>query len=303
MKTTRLASLPVRSRLRALVGCAVALACFALAPGTTVHSEDPAGPLRITWKQRLLTITGGTLPDKVEVWYIEAYCRPGSADRDWGQTVIRHKSRLVEADDGGRRIVLEDRLEDGVVVRHVLTTGADYVDFDIRAHNPTDRPSPVDWAQPCVRVDRFTGTTRRDARALVPAYVRQSFLFLEGRLTMMPTHPWATKARYTPGQVYRLPGINPDDVNPRPLSSLIPSHPLVGCFSADRQHMLAIAFVPCQEIFQGVIACLHSDFRIGGLAPGQTKKIHGKIYVLEKADGGQLVRRFQRDFPSWKAER
>jgi hypothetical protein len=49
-------------------------------------------------------------------------------------------------------------------------------------------------------------------------------------------------------------------------------------------------------LFQGVITCLHSDFRIGGLAPGETKKIRGKIYVT-RDDVDALVARYQRDFP------
>ncbi len=114
----------------------------------------------------------------------------------------------------------------------------------------------------------------------------------------MPTRPWATKALYTPGQVYRLKHVNPDNVNPRPLSPLIASNPIVGCFSADGSKLMAIAFVPCQEIFQGVIACLHSDFRVAGLAPGQTKQVRGKIYFLD-ADIDRLLNRFRRDFPRY----
>ena len=74
--------------------------------------------------------------------------------------------------------------------------------------------------------------------------------------------------------------VNRGDVNPRPLSPLVPSSGLTGCFSADERMILAVAWEPYQEIFQGVIACLHSDFRIGGLKPGETKKIHGKLYVV-----------------------
>ena len=47
---------------------------------------------------------------------------------------------------------------------------------------------------------------------------------------------------------------------------------------------------------RGVITCMHNDFRIGGLAPGQTKHIRGKLYVVP-ADTQALIRRFQTDFP------
>ncbi len=41
---------------------------------------------------------------------------------------------------------------------------------------------------------------------------------------------------------------------------------------------------------------MHSDFRLGGLQPGETKKIHGTIYIVP-ADIDQLLARFEREFP------
>jgi hypothetical protein len=176
------------------------------------------------------------------------------------------------------------------------------VDFRVVARNPTDKPSLVHWAQPCMRVDLFTGKGRADMRALVPAYVRQSFLFIDGKLTMMPTEPWADKAINIPGQVYAPAHVSREDVNPRPLSVLVPSNGLVGCYSGDRKLILATAWEPYQEVFQGVIACLHSDFRVGGLAPGETKHIRGKVYIVD-ADTDALLRRFERDFPEQARKR
>ena len=71
---------------------------------------------------------------------------------------------------------------------------------------------------------------------------------------------------------------NRNDVNPRPLSSLVPSNGLVGCFSKDEKQIMAVAWEPYQELFQGVGVCIHSDFRIGGLHPGKTKRIRGTMY-------------------------
>ena len=59
---------------------------------------------------------------------------------------------------------------------------------------------------------------------------------------------------------------------------------------------MAVAWEPYQEIFQGVEACFHSDFRIGGLKAGKTKKIRGKIY-LTGGDVEALIKRYERDFP------
>jgi hypothetical protein len=46
---------------------------------------------------------------------------------------------------------------------------------------------------------------------------------------------------------------------------------------------------------------MHSDFCIGGLKPGETKKIRGKIYHVP-SDVAALVRRCQRDFPEHRNE-
>jgi hypothetical protein len=60
--------------------------------------------------------------------------------------------------------------------------------------------------------------------------------------------------------------------------------------------LLATAWEPYQELFQGVIVCIHADFRIGGLAPHESKTIRGKIYILPN-DIPALLRRYQQDFP------
>ena len=88
-----------------------------------------------------------------------------------------------------------------------------------------------------------------------------------------------------------------NDVNPRPLSTIVPSNGLIGCYSADGSMIMASAWEPYQELFQGVLVCLHSDFRIGGLKPGETKTIRGKIYLV-KNDVPALVKRFEGDFPT-----
>ena len=85
-------------------------------------------------------------------------------------------------------------------------------------------------------------------------------------------------------------------MNPRPLSPLVPSNGLIGCFSGDEKWIWAMAWEPYQELFQGVARCLHSDFRIGGLAAGETKTIRGKMYVVP-ADVPALLARYAKDFP------
>ena len=269
-----------------------------LAAFATVAAAGEPKPLdlSIAWKDHMLTIKGKGVPGgEVPIWYLEAYCRPGSTDREWGKTVIRHTTELVSAGDDGTTIRLKDTLDDGVIVEHLIEANGDEVSFHVKAHNPTDADSQAHWAQPCMRVDKFTGTGKDDARELVPEYARKCFVFVDGQLTRLPTKPWADKARYIPGQVYGAPGVDRDDLNPRPLSDIVPSSGLCGCFSADEKMILAVAWQPYQEIFQGVIACMHSDFRIGGLKPGETKEIRGKLYIVP-ADVTALVKRFETDF-------
>jgi hypothetical protein len=257
-----------------------------------------AAELTLSWERNMLSIRGPALPGgELKVWYLEAFCRPGSTDREWKETVIPHKTTLVEADPENRWLRLKSTLADGVIVDHELKAGSDDVTFRLVATNPTEHASEAAWAQPCIRVDKFTGVSaRRDSEDYLP----RSFIFLDGRLARLPTQPWATKARYVPGQVWCPAGVDRNDVNPRPLSTLIPSSGLIGCFSADETIIMATAWQPYQELFQGVIVCLHSDFRIGGLKPGETKTIRGKLYLV-KNDVDALVKRYQRDFPVQQA--
>lgn len=254
-----------------------------------LRADEP--PLKLHWQKNFLTISGPQMPGgEMRVHYLEAYCRAGSTDADWGKhTVVGHKTELVEASDDGTLIRLKCTLKDGVVVDHTIRSKEDEVDFRLRAHNPTDARSEAHWAQPCIRVDRFTGGDQQ-------SYYHKGFVFLDGELCRMPTREWATEARYVPGQVWCPKGVDRNDVNPRPLSKLVPSNGLIGCFSEDESKIFATAFEPYQELFQGVAVCLHADFRLGGLKPGEAKDIRGKIYIVP-SDVDALLARYGRDFP------
>src|SRR5262245_26444305 len=86
-------------------------------------------PLAISWEKNFLTIKGDFPGDEIKIMYLEAYCRPGSTDRDWGQTVIPHKAEELPVKKNDGSIHLLDTLADGVTVRHVITPGKDEVDF------------------------------------------------------------------------------------------------------------------------------------------------------------------------------
>jgi hypothetical protein len=266
-------------------------------PGGLLSAAAPSG-LTIERENHWLIIRGAQIPGgPLRINYLEAYCRAGSTDADWVQhTVIRHTNELVSLSADQKVLRLRDTLADGLIVDHTITAGEDEVDFRLTARNPTARRSEAHWAQPCVRLGSFTGFSANLGQGDLNDYLSKCFVFLDGELTRLPTRDWATQARYIPGQVWCPRGVPRTDVNPRPLSLLIPSHGLIGCFSADEKTLFATAWEPYQELFQGVARCVHSDFRLGGLQPGSTMEVRGKIYLLPN-DPKALLKRYQRDFP------
>ncbi len=255
---------------------------------SSVSAADP--PLQLQWEKNYLTISGDHLPGKeIRIHYLEAYCRAGSTDADWVKhTMVGHSTEQVEASADRTLIRLQDVISDGVRVSHEIRSTTDEVRFEITAHNPTMKRSEAHWAQPCIRLEKFTGANQE-------TYLAKSFIFLDGKPAMFPTKEWATKARYMPGQVWCPKGVDRNDVNPRPLSPLVPSNGLIGCYSDDDKQIFGVAFDPYQELFQGVAVCLHSDFRLGGLPPGETLKIKGRIYIVP--DVPTLLKRYETDFP------
>ncbi len=251
----------------------------------------PSGPeLRISWEKNMLAIRGPGLPgEKVDVWYLEAYCRSGSTDRDWKKTTIPHRTEKLEEAPDGKLIRLRCAVEGGVEVSHRITAGTGEVAFEVEAVNKGAEYVDAVWVQPCIRVRDFTGANQQ-------TYVPKCFIYVDGKQTFLDKARRTEEAIYKGGQVYVPAGIDRKDVNPRPLSPDVPSNGLMGCLSADGKTVLATAWEPYQELFQGVIVCIHSDFRLGGLKPGETKRARGKIYVMEN-DPAKLLARYRSDFP------
>ena len=282
--------------MKILLVCCVVLP-LALAAATSLAASPT---LTLSRSDNLLIVHGPQLPGGVlRINYLEAYCRAQSTDADWGKhTVLPHHTELLALDASRKVMRLKCTLDDGVTVQHTITARDDEVDFRLTAHNPGSKRSEAHWAQACPWLGPFTGYDRPAAN--LDDYLPKCFIFLDGRLTRLPTPQWATRARYMPGQVWCPAGVPRSDVNPRPLSPLVPSNGLIGCFSGDDQLIFATAWEPYQELFQGVFRCLHADFRLGGLQPGETKQIRGKIYIVP-ADVPALLQRYERDFPEHKA--
>jgi hypothetical protein len=273
------------------------LSLGALLAGSAV--ADGAG-LTLSREKNWLIVHGAQIPgEAIRINYLEAYCRANSTDADWVKhTMIHHANEMIS--DDKKVMKMRDKLEDGVVVDHTITAREDEVDFLLVATNPTSTRSEAHWAQPCVRLGDFTGFGAAQTKDDY-AYLPKCFVFLDGKLERMPTREWATKARYVPGQVWCPKDVPRTDVNPRPLSPLVPSNGLIGCFSGDEKLIFATAWEPYQELFQGVARCLHSDFRLGGLKPGETKPIRGKIYIVAN-DVPALLKRYAKDFPEHVAK-
>lgn len=271
--------------------------CSAFAGLALAHLDAPAPRITVSWEGDILSLHHPDIPGgKIDTWYLEAYCRPGSTDREWEQTTIGHHTELISANAEKTELRLRCTLKDGAIVDHHIRAVSDGVELKLTARNPTKKSSEAHWAQPCTRVGVFTGTgaDRTDDKY---AYLPKSFIFQNADDTpdFMPTAKWATEARYQPGQVWCPKGVPRTDVNPRPLHPDAPHLGLIGCVSADEKWLFATAWEPYQELFQGVIRCLHSDFRIGGLQPGESKTIHGKLYLREN-DLPALLKAYRRDF-------
>ena len=250
-----------------------------------------AHALEISWTNNLLTVSGPRLPGgTMDVWYLEAFCRSGAHTQAWGRTTLPHKTTLL-TNDSNRVLRFRTLVQTNVEVTHVVTAGAEEIDFRFTLVNRGAGNVDVQWFQPaCIRVEKFTGCAQSN-------YTAKSFIFTERGLTALAETRRTEDALYRGGQVYVMPGVSTNDANPRPLSHDRPANGLIGCFSADGKQLLATASSATHELFEGVYVCLHSDPRIGGLKAGETKTIHAKLYVLTN-DVPALLRRYERDFPA-----
>ena len=250
---------------------------------------DVDDTLHIQWKNNMLSISGGPLSGKqMEILYIEAFCRTGSTNRKWEETTIPHTTSLISDSTDRKNIQLKTIVHPSVEVIHTITARKDEITFDLTLTNHGSETVDVDWFQPCIRVDRFTGRNQDN-------YISRSFIFTSKGITTLDKTRRTEEALYKGGQVYVPSGIDLKNVNPRPISADQPVNGLIGCFSDDGNYLMATVWSDYQELFQGIFACLHSDPRIGGLKAGEVKKLRGKIYII-KNDTKELMRRYRSDF-------
>jgi hypothetical protein len=246
--------------------------------------------LSFAWTNNLLTLTGPELPgNKLEVWYLEAFCRPGSRNRDWRETTFPHKTELLSSD--GKVLKFRTRVQPQVEVLHEVRASADEVSIEFNFINHGKERADIEWFQPaCIRVEPFTQRQQSN-------YINRAFIYTTNGFTRLADTRRTEEALYRGGQVYVPAGINLDDANPRPISRDKPVNGLIGCISGDNRYLLATASDRTHELFEGVYVCMHSDPHVGGLAPGEKKTLRSKIYLL-KNDVAELLRRYERDFGS-----
>src|SRR5215831_21035048 len=134
--------------------------------------------LALQWTNKLLTISGPNLPGgKLEVLYLEAFCRKGSTHRSWGETTLPHHTALIDADPHHLRF--RTRVEPDVEVLHDLRVGSEEIDFQFTFHNKGHNEVDLEWFQPsCIRVPQFTGCDQN-------SYISRSFVFTERGLTIL----------------------------------------------------------------------------------------------------------------------
>lgn len=275
--------IPFTGRLGPILGSFLATVL-----SVTVSAADP-GP-RLGWTNQLLTVDwpglpGGPLP----VWYLEAFLHPGAHGRDWRESVIPHRTRLVETAADGRELRFLTEVDPAVEVRHTVRCVDDGLLLDFQLHNRGTTTNDLQWFQPaCIRVAGFTG---RDQKG----FVERSFVFTESGLTTLDRTGRTEEARYRGGQVFPMPGVSESDANPRPIAARRPVNGLIGCWSADGRWILATASDRTHELFEGVYVCLHSDPAVGGLGPGERKSVRQKLYLVTN-DIPALLERHRRDF-------
>jgi hypothetical protein len=256
---------------------------------SSLTSLSAADGLKLSWHKNILKITGEQLPGgTIEVCWLEAFCRRGSTRRPWDKTTIPHTTEILSADHNGQSLRLRSNLQPSVEVLQELRVVKEGIKLDIKVKNSGNEPVDLEWFEPCIRVDRFTGRNQTN-------YLESCFIFTERGLTTLDQLPRNEEALYHGGQVYVPKEINHDDVNPRPISPVTPANGLIGCFSEDNRYLLATAWDQTQHLFQGVIVCIHSDPHVGGLKPHESKKLRGKIYLM-KNDSARLLKQYHQDF-------
>ena len=125
------------------------------------------------WDKEILTIRGDHLPGgALEVWYIEAFCRPGLDALATGiQDGYPPQNRTGRTDPrtaARSSCGLAWKTGSSSIMRSAPAAMKSI--FNVVATNPGSvRKSLAHWAQPCIRVNRYAGTKLEHNSRDVPA--------------------------------------------------------------------------------------------------------------------------------------
>src|SRR5215472_14775951 len=109
-------------------------------------SPAAESPFTLSWTNNLLTICNADFPGgKLDIWYLEAFCRKGSTHQDWGKTKIPHKTRLTSASPS--HLEFETKVEPDVRVIHSVTAEPDAVEFVYSFSNQSTQAVDLEWFQ------------------------------------------------------------------------------------------------------------------------------------------------------------
>src|SRR5688572_9823546 len=169
------------------------IAALILLAGCAAPQVQQKPPLAVAWQKSMLTITGPFPGGKIDVWYLEAFCRSGARDRIWKETTIPHTTEKIS--DDGQSITLLSKVEGGVEVTSTITAGLGEVDFRVEAVNKGSAFVDAQWVQPCVRLAAFTGCNQQ-------TYVERSFIFVGEKRVFLDRTRRTEEAIYRGGQVY-----------------------------------------------------------------------------------------------------
>src|SRR5690242_1365438 len=158
-------------------------------------SPAAQSPFTLSWTNNLVTISNADLPSgKLDIWYLEAFCRKGSTHQDWGKTVLPHKTTLTSASP--HRLDFRTTVEPSVEVIHSVVALKDAIEFTYVLANNGTQSVDLEWFQPaCIRVDRFTGLGQSN-------YTSRSFIFTERGMTTLDKTSRREDALYHGGQVF-----------------------------------------------------------------------------------------------------
>jgi hypothetical protein len=272
------------------------LALAACLPALTAATESRDARFSLRWTNNVLRVAAPQLPKGgLEILHLEAFCRSGAHNQSWSRTILPHQTKLIRATADRRRLEFETIVAATVVVNHEVRAEPDSVLFTYRFKNRGREPVDALWFQPaCIRVAEFTGGNQE-------TFTGNSFVYTAQGRKPLNQLVRTTNALYAGGQVYLPIDTRIADANPRPICAERITNGLIGCVSADAKLILATASSTTHELFEGVFVCLHSDPHIGGLAPGETKTITSRLYLLPN-DPEALLKRYQSDFATQTSE-